>query len=196
MMYQQSGVEIYRVRSPMRGQGVYSESKIAAQAFVDAMPNPTATMIPCIIGGEGRAGLFKDFVRSMTRFGFVGFPGRGEHKVHMVHVKDAAALALLIVASGACGRFNCAGPEPISIRDWVKEIETELGLKPVRIFRVPLAPVEAIASFLRYIPLAREQLLMLRYAHVLDTTESIAIGWRPKVTNADIVRETARYLTT
>lgn len=195
MMYQQSGADAYGVWSPMGNQGLYSASKIAAQAFVDAMANPTATVIPCIIGGRGRGGVFKGFVRTMTRFGLVAFPGRGRHKVHMVHVEDAAALALLIVVSRACGRFNCAGPEPISICDWVREIEVELGLDPVRIIRVPLAPVEAVARVLRYVPVAREQLLMLRFAHVLDSGESIALGWTPRFTNASIVRETARYLT-
>jgi nucleoside-diphosphate-sugar epimerase len=194
MMYRQSGLASYGTASPMDGQGVYSRSKLAAQEYVRRLPNPTATVIPCIIGGRGREGLFRGFVNLMTRYGIVVFPGTGEHRVHMVHVEDVAALIALVVDRRAEGMFNAAAPEPLSIQGWIDEIEDELGLGAVRRMRLPLAPIRWLSALSGYRLLAREQLLMLAQSHVLSIDESIALGWKPRHTNARIARDIARYV--
>lgn len=194
MMYRQSGLASYGTTSPMEGQGVYSRSKLAAQEYVRRMPNPTATIIPCIIGGRGREGLFRGFVNLMTRYGIVVLPGAGEHRVHMVHVEDVAALIALVVDRRAEGMFNAAAPEPLSIQGWIDEIQDELGLGPVRRIRLPLTPIRWLSAWSGYRLLAREQLLMLAQSHVLSIDESIALGWKPRHTNARIARDIARYV--
>jgi nucleoside-diphosphate-sugar epimerase len=196
MMYEQVGLETYCTTSRMNGQGVYSKSKLEAQAYIDAMPNAKATVIPCIIGGIGREGLFRSFVGMMKTHGVVVFPGLGRHKVGMVHVKDVASLVGQIVDGNAEGRFNAAAPNPLSIEEWIVEIEGELGLRPVRRLRLPLAPIHALSALTGYRMLAREQLLMLAQSHVLDVKESLAVGWRPKYDNARIVRDIARHVAT
>lgn len=194
MMYAQNGSAVYRTLSPMAGQGVYSRSKLAAQAHVDALPNPTATIIPCIIGGVGREGLFRSFVTMMKRLGAVAFPGTGRHKTSMVHVKDVASLIGCVVDGNITGLFNAAAPEPLSIDQWVDEISAELALGTVRRIHLPLAPMHALSALTGYRLLAREQLLMLAYPHVLEIEESLTAGWRPRFNNAQIVRDIARYI--
>jgi nucleoside-diphosphate-sugar epimerase len=194
MMYAQCRAPIYRTTSRMQGQGVYSRSKLAAQQYVAAMPDPHATVVPCIIGGPGREGLFRGFVSLMMRHGLVVVPGRGEHPTHMVHVADAASLLVRVVATRAEGFFNAAGPEPLSIMQWVDEIEAALGLAPVRRLRLPLAPIALASAATGYRLLAREQVLMLGQPHVLATDESLALGWQPQHSNARIVRDIARYI--
>ncbi|HET7764244.1 MAG TPA: NAD(P)-dependent oxidoreductase [Burkholderiales bacterium] len=193
MMYR-VGEAISSSKTPMLGQGVYSASKLAAWEKARALPNPTALMVPCIIAGPGRGGLFGPFARSIARFGAVVFPGEGSRPTHMVHVEDAAGLLVRIVARGAAGVFNAAGPEPLSIVQWADAIAEELGVKRVRRLRLPLAPVEWISAASGYRLLAAEQLLLLRHGQVLDVKESLALGWRPRWTNAQIVRATARAL--
>ena len=194
MMYEQSGRDIYDVASPMKGQGLYSASKIAAQAWVDRMPNLTSCVIPCIIAGDGRAGLFKSLVTSMVKLRTVVYPGHGKHKVHVVHVEDVASLICAVIEQRAAGLFNAASPEPLSIAQWVDEISLELGLERVRTITLPLSPIEMVSMAIRYRLLAREQLLMLRFEHVLSIAEGLALGWAPRYTNSRIVRETARAL--
>jgi len=194
MMYDQTGLEVYRTTSKLNGQGVYSRSKLQAQMFVDQLPNPTATVIPCIIGGRGREGLFRSFVSMMKRYGIVIFPGTGTHLIHMVHVKDVAALIVQIVESQAIGRFNAAAPQPLSINQWVDEIENELNLKNIKRLKLPLLPIHLLSALSGYRLLAREQLLMLAQAHVLSIDESLSIGWKPHYTNAQIAREIAQYI--
>lgn len=194
MMYRHSGLPVYKVTSPMEGQGMYSRSKLAAQEHVANLPNPKATILPCIIGGEGREGLFRGFVNMMARYRLVLIPGRGEHPVHMVHVHDVASLVSLVVRKRARGTFNAAAPNPLSIQAWVDEIEEELGLSSVRRICLPLEPVHLLSALSGYRLLAREQILMLSHAHVLSTEESEALGWKPQYTNSHIVRDIAKYL--
>lgn len=193
MMYQVTGGTCY-ARTPMRAQGVYSASKIAAWEQVRALPNPPALMVPGIIAGPGRGGLFRPFAQSIARFGAVIFPGRGALPVHMVHVEDAAALLVRIVGRKAAGIFNAGGPEPLSIGQWVDTIADALDTLRVRRIRLPLAPVEWLSAASGHRLLASEQLLLLRYGQVLDVSESLALGWKPRWNNAQIVRETARAL--
>lgn len=193
MMYRQTGQAQYDVKSQMGGEGVYSRSKMAAQFFVNELPG-SATVVPCIIGGEGREGLFRGFVTMMKKFGIVVFPGRGDHKIHMVHVADVASLILRIAEVRASGLYNAAAPEPLSIRQWIEEIKDELGIKRVIRLSIPLLPVKWMSWLFCYRLLAREQLLMLELTHVLSIQESLAIGWKPKFSNAKIARDIAAHI--
>jgi nucleoside-diphosphate-sugar epimerase len=193
MMYRQTGQALYGTGAEKMGDGVYSRSKLAAQQFIDEIPG-AATVIPCIIGGKGREGLFIGFVTMICRRGMVAFPGSGAHKVHMVHVEDVARLILAISAKRASGLFNAAAPEPLSIREWVQEIQKELRIDKVQVISLPLAPIAFLSRILGYRLLAREQLLMLKYPHVLDISESLALGWKPERSNAKIVHDTARHI--
>lgn len=193
MMYKQTGQDLYNINSTRGGEGVYSRSKMVAQTYIDQLPN-AATVIPCIIGGEGREGLFIGFVNMMKKYSAVIFPGKGDHQIHMVHVADVAGLIVQIAKVGAKGLFNAAAPKPLSIRQWIDEIQDELKFKKVRKLSIPLFPVKVLSSIFGYRLLAREQLMMLGLPHVLSIKESEAIGWQPKFTNSRIVRDIAVHI--
>lgn len=194
MVYRQCGLGLYHTSSNVQEQGVYSWSKICAQSFVDYLENPTATVIPCIIGGPGREGLFRSFIATMTRYRLVIIPGTGKQLIHMVHVKDVAALITLITENRSTGRYNAAAPQPLSIDRWIDEIEDQLNLRAIKRLRLPLLPVRAISALSRYRLLAKEQVLMLGQPHVLSIDESTELGWEPRYSNAMIVREIALYI--
>jgi nucleoside-diphosphate-sugar epimerase len=194
MMYEQNGSAIYRTDSSMAGQGVYSRSKLAAQAYVNSLPNPKATIIPCIIGGVGREGLFRPLVTMIKKRGVAVFPGTGRHRIGMVHVEDVASLIGRVVDGRLSGLFNAAAPDPLSIEEWIDEIGTELALARIRRFRLPLTPIHAFSAFTGFRVLAREQLLMLAQPHVLGIEESLETGWQPRYSNAQIVRDIARHI--
>jgi nucleoside-diphosphate-sugar epimerase len=194
MMYEQNGAASYAPDSPMRAQGVYSASKLAAFEHVRRLPNRWAAVLPCIIAGPGRGGLFRPFARSIARFGVAVFPGSGGHPVHMVHVEDAASLLVRVIERGATGTFNAASPGPLSIAQWVDVIAEEVGARQVRRIRLPLAPIQAVSAATGYRLLAAEQLLMLHYPHVLDIAQGLALGWKPRWDNTGILHETVRAL--
>lgn len=194
MMYKQDRRERYGIDSPMQGEGVYSVSKLQAYEAVIDMQNPTGIMIPTIIGGPGREGLFRGFVETMTNWGLAVRPGSGRHLTQMVHVEDAASLIVIMTRAHAEGRYNAGAPNPMSIGQWISTIANELELGSVRILPIWYAIVAAGAWATRYRFIAREQALMLGQQHVLDTSESIALGWKPLYSNERIVRDTARYI--
>jgi nucleoside-diphosphate-sugar epimerase len=115
MMYAQNGAPQYGTGSPMMGQGVYSRSKLTAQQLVEQGMPRWATVIPCIIGGPGREGLFRNFVRAIARGRAVTIPGRGAHPVAMVHVDDVARLVELIIRCGAAGAHRAPAPEAAAV---------------------------------------------------------------------------------
>ena len=193
MMYKQTGATAYTVNSQKASQGVYSSSKLEAQAHVERLIG-SATVIPCIIGGKGREGLFLGFVNLMARLGIVIYPGHGSHSIQMVHVKDVASLILLIAKRRASGWFNAGGPMPLSIREWVQEIILELKLGNIKEIAIPLAPLCLISRLTGYRLLSQEQLLMLRYPHILATDESLKLGWKPQFSNSRISRSIARHI--
>ncbi|NML17513.1 NAD-dependent epimerase/dehydratase family protein [Azohydromonas caseinilytica] len=194
MMYAQNGAPQYGTDSLMQGQGVYSHSKLAAQGFVEQGMARWATVIPCIIGGPGREGLFRNFVRAIARGRPVLVPGRADHPVAMVHVEDVARLVDTVVRQRARGFYNAAAPRPLSINDWVREIQQEISAPPARIVHLPLKPLQWLAALSGWRLLAREQVLMLTWPHVLDIDRSLALGWQPRHDNALIARHIARHI--
>lgn len=194
MMYRQCRAPSYAPHSELQGQGVYSRSKLAAQREVERAFAHWATVVPCIIGGPGREGLFRGFVQSIRRSGRVLYPGRGEHPTATVHVDDVAELVAVVIERSARGLFNAAAIEALSIAQWAAHIADELGVPPPRHVRLPLAPVATLAAASGWRLLAREQLLMLEQPHVLDIAASLALGWRPRHDAARIVRDIARHI--
>jgi nucleoside-diphosphate-sugar epimerase len=194
MMYEQSGRQTYEVGDRMRAQGLYSASKQAAHlAFVD-MPNRTASVIPCITAGAGRAGLFSFLIRSALRFRTIVYPGAGTHPVQVAHVRDVASLVACIVETRAVGTFHAACRDALPIQDWVNEIADELNLPRIRTVHLPLELTAVVSAVTGYRFLAAEQLLMLRFPHVLSLKTSLALDWSPSYTSAQVLRETARAL--
>ncbi len=105
MMYKQQKNIIHCPTHKMSSEGIYSLSKLLAQKWVDKFDR-SATVIPCIIGGRERGGLFISFIKYIKRFGLALVPGRGTNLVSMVHVKDVANLILLVYKTKSTGYFN------------------------------------------------------------------------------------------
>lgn len=194
MMFDQQQPGPYGVGSALRGQGVYSRSKLEAYAHLKTMTAPNATLVPCIIGGKGREGLFRGFVATIRNRGFAICPGPGTHATHIVHVDDIADLITLLVRERATGLFPAGGPEPLTIRQWITVIADELAVGRTRLVRIPYPLLRLGASLTRFRILAREQLVMLGRPHELDTSRARALGWQPKWSNEEIVRDIARYM--
>jgi nucleoside-diphosphate-sugar epimerase len=193
MIYEQHASS-YRTYDPKKAIGPYSASKIAAQEFVEQMVNPVAVIVPCIIGGRGRAGLFGPLVRSMKKFGIAPLPGSGAQSIHVVHVQDVASLASLIIEQRICGCFHAADPDPLSIQEWIEQIAAELNLTKVKRIQIPITAIGSLSRLFGYRLLSKEQLLMLRFPHVLEIESSCSLGWQPRWNNAQTIRETASAL--
>ena len=194
MMYRQGTSGLLSTQDSFSANGVYSDSKLRAFAWVKSLPNPNSTIIPCIIGGVGREGLFRQFVSMLRTWGWAAFPGTGQHQTHMVHVKDVADLVALAIEKRAVGLFNAASPEPLTLNQWVEQTARALAITSPRTLHVPLAPIHWLSRLTGYRLLAQEQLAMLKAPHVLDISNSLALGWQPRYSNAKIIAEIAAYI--
>jgi nucleoside-diphosphate-sugar epimerase len=192
MMYQNEGTDLFE-SSPVSANGVYSKSKIEAQKLVNKLER-SATIVPCIIGGPGREGLFRPFVRMIDTSRIAIIPGDGRTPIHMVHVEDVASLIVLVIKTESTGIFNAAAPSPLTIRDWIRVIAETLGKPPPKIFALPVGLVTVLSVLTFFRLLAKEQLTMLRCRHVLDIQKSLKLGWKPKYTNLEISSQLAKYM--
>lgn len=188
MVYDQSLAGPFTERSSLRSQGLYSESKLDAEKIVHRVKNH-AIVVPCIIGGAGRGGLFVSFVKSISAFKSVFLVGNSNLRTSMVHVSDVAGLCKILVQSNFVGRFNAAADDALTISQWADLIGERLksGCPHKIHISLPLASILAKLSSWRF--LAREQISMLNHSHVLTCTRSKEIGWSPKFNSADIVRD-------
>jgi len=192
MMYKVSQ-NSYDESNEMVGSGFYSRSKVEAQHYIERLPL-AATVVPCIIGGPGRGGLFPKLVKSISKFGVAIFPGSGDHPLSMVHVSDVASLIFKIAERSETGFFNAAASDALSISQWVDEIAVALGKEgPLRV-KLPITAVEIASKILNYTFLAQEQLQMLSMPHVIRTPRSLSIGWKPNYTSAETIRGLTAFL--
>lgn len=196
MMYTQDNRAMYATDAPLSGEGVYSRSKLAALRELAGFDGAVGVLMPTIIGGPGRAGLFATFLGAMQRWSLAVRPGSGDIPMQMVHVDDVARLAALMVDRRAEGLFNAGGPGPLTILEWIGIIHDETGIDRCRTVPIAYWIIRAGAWVTAYRFLAREQVLMLGRAHVLDVTRSKELGWEPEHSNERILRDTARSLLT
>lgn len=193
MMYDKSSSIPISGNSSLSGNGVYSESKTEAWNIFSKMNNPTAMMVPCIIAGPGRGGLFVDLISSINKRHLALCPGQGTFLTQMVHVEDAASLLVKIATSSGVGIFNAGGKDPLSINDWISMIIQTLGKSKVTTLHIPLSILSILSKVTNYRLLAKEQVSMLRSDHILDTSDSEKLGWIPKHSNKEIIISTAKY---
>ncbi len=158
-----------------------------AQKWVDKFDR-SATVIPCIIGGRERGGLFISFIKYMKRFGIALVPGKGTNLVSMVHVQDVANLVMLVYKTKSTGYFNAAADNPLSINEWIFRISKILKKRYI-IMHLPLLPIHLFSYLFDYLLIAREQLIMLKIDHILSTDSSKNIGWTPVFSNEQIIDE-------
>lgn len=194
MQYLQDGSPNYRESSPMQSQGVYSWSKLLAQKIIDGSTMKTATVIPCIIGGPGREGLFGGFVKNIQKFSIAIIPGSGNQNISIVHVDDVAELISSIIARGETGKFNAAARDAMSINEWANTVGRILGKERIFLMHVPLAPLALLARLTCFRLLASEQLIMLSKAHVLETTKAATVGCVARKTSSEVIVDIVRGL--
>jgi nucleoside-diphosphate-sugar epimerase len=194
MQYEQNGSYDYDENSLMTSQGVYSWSKLEAQKLINKSSLDVATVLPCIIGGEGREGLFASFVKTIKFFSIAIVPGKGDNPISIVHVDDVVSLLACIVQRRKVGFYNAASNENLTINQWAEIIKLRLNKRRLFLINVPLLPLKVISRVLCYRLLANEQLCMLSMPHVLNVRKSMdELDFQPK-SSFQIIDDITDYL--
>jgi nucleoside-diphosphate-sugar epimerase len=117
-----------------------------------------------------------------------------EMPLQLIHEDDVgSAFVQCVVGAGPPGAYNIAGDGVVTVADLARE----LGL---RAFAVPGGAVRAAARAVVELPLPLPQLEWIEAAThpaIMDTTKAKhLLGWTPRHTSIDALRDTVRAFTT
>ena len=113
-----------------------------------------------------------------------------EHPLQLIHEEDVGlALQLCVVGAGPPGAYNIAGEGVVTAAD----VAREFGVLPIR---VPAGPGQAAArvmSRLPFLPPVAEWIEAASRPAIMDTTRAREqLGWRPRYTGLEALRDTLR----
>ncbi len=113
-----------------------------------------------------------------------------EHPLQLVHEEDVGrALQLCVVGAGPPGAYNIAGEGVVTAAD----VAREFGALPIRL---PAGPGQAAAraiSRLPFLPPVAEWVEAASRPALMDTTRAREqLGWRPRWTGLEALRDTLR----
>jgi nucleoside-diphosphate-sugar epimerase len=113
-----------------------------------------------------------------------------EHPMQLIHEEDVGrALQLCVVGAGPPGAYNIAGEGVVTAAD----VAREFGALPIR---VPAGPGQAAAravSRLPFLPPVAQWVEAAARPAIMDTTRAREeLGWRPRYTGLEALRDTLR----
>lgn len=113
-----------------------------------------------------------------------------EHPLQLIHEEDVGrALQLCVVGAGPPGAYNIAGEGVVTAAD----VAREFGALPIR---VPAGPGQAAAravSRLPFLPPVAQWVEAASRPAIMDTTRAREqLGWRPRYTGLEALRDTLR----
>ncbi|MEC5159021.1 MULTISPECIES: SDR family oxidoreductase [unclassified Janthinobacterium] len=130
----------------------YHLSKKRADDVLLALPLRGVVAQPALVYGD-------DGVSARRFTGIASWPllprlGRAEHTIQPLHVDDlvAAVMALLAEPPARSGRVELAGPEPLSLTDFLQTLRAAMGLPRGRVLTIPRPLVRLGAAFGALLP--------------------------------------------
>ncbi len=164
------GLALYLLRPPV----VLGPNAVGAK---DVLPGPLAPLGRRLLGRPRRLPVPVPLVVP-------------EHPLQLIHEEDVGrALQLCVVGAGPPGAYNIAGEGVVTAAD----VAREFGVLPIR---VPAGPGQAAAravSRLPFLPPVAQWVEAASRPAIMDTTRAREqLGWRPRYTGLEALRDTLR----
>ena len=99
----------------------YGPSKLKAEEYIKTMPNFTIFR-PTVIFGENNKRFLKKIEKMADTWPVILLPGNGKHIIQPIFVKDVCKFVNKAIKENINGTFDLAGPEEISINQFIKKI--------------------------------------------------------------------------
>lgn len=137
-------VQISALGADEEAQSRFHLSKKRADDFLSTLPIDWLIVQPSFVFGEDGASA-RLFAR-LAALPATPLPGDGRQWVQPIHVEDLSRLILHLVADLRWSRSRVAavGPRPVTLREWLEVLRTQMGLGNSRFVRVPLAFVRMV----------------------------------------------------
>ncbi|MGB6689472.1 MAG: NAD(P)-dependent oxidoreductase [Terracidiphilus sp.] len=177
---------------------VYGESKLAAERLLEQFAGPLDVVIircPTIID-SGRLGLLAILFEFIREGKTVWVVGSGANRYQFIHAGDLAEACIKSLGFDGSATFHVGSDNVPSLRQCYEAVIREAGSKS-RVRSLPKAPALAAmraAHVLRISPLGPYHYRMIAEDFTFDTTRiRQALGWRPTVTNSEMLAAAYRY---
>lgn len=145
-------VQVSALGADHDAQSGYHRSKRAADEVLRSLPLRGAIVQPSLVYGVGgqSAGLFD----RLAALPVLALPQRGQVEVQPVHVQDVVdgVVALLEAPPAGMPTIAFAGPEPLSLREYLARLRRRLGWGGALVLPFPPALFLALASLAAHMP--------------------------------------------
>jgi uncharacterized protein YbjT (DUF2867 family) len=181
-------VQVSALGADAQARSAYHLTKREADEFLLQQRLSAAVVQPSLVYGAG--GASARLFNTLAALPLVPLPGRGGQQVQPIHIDDltGALLALLTHEQWRTGRIALVGPQPLTLRVYLAELRTALGLSPARMVEVPMPLVRAAARSVGRLPgmlLDRDALDMLERGSLADVASTRALlGHAPRAVAA------------
>jgi uncharacterized membrane protein/uncharacterized protein YbjT (DUF2867 family) len=178
-------VQVSALGADAQARSAYHLTKRDADEFLLQQRLSAAVVQPSLVYGAG--GASARLFNTLAALPLVPLPGRGGQQVQPIHIDDltGALLALLTHEQWRTGRIALVGPQPLTLRVYLGELRSALGLPPApHAAEVPMPLVRAAARSVGRLPgvlLDRDALEMLERGSVADVASTRALlGHAPR----------------
>jgi UDP-glucose 4-epimerase len=177
---------------------VYGESKLAAEKILEKFSGDLDVVIircPTIID-SGRLGLLAILFEFIREGKTVWVVGSGANHYQFIHAGDLAEACVKSIGFAGSVTFHVGSDNVPSLRECYEAVIREAGTRS-RVRSLPKGPTLAAmraAHLLRISPLGPYHYRMIAEDFTFDTTRiRAALGWRPTVTNSEMLAAAYRY---
>jgi UDP-glucose 4-epimerase len=187
--------------APCSPTTAYGRSKRAAEVALATVDLQRLVVLrPPTVYGPGERMNFLALTRAVAGRVFP-IPGSGNNRMSFCHVDNLAdAVGWSLDEPAARGVLHIADAHPVTLREAVTTIGRALGRAPIRVpTPMPVARVGAVACELAFgalgarPPLTRARLATVTADQALDTSATKSMGFEPRVSFTDGVRETVEW---
>ncbi|HEY0683803.1 MAG TPA: NAD(P)H-binding protein [Steroidobacter sp.] len=147
-----------------RGRTGYFMSKHAADTYLASLPLAWTIVQPSLVFGAG--GASASLFTLLASLPMIPLPGGGLQRIQPIHVDDLIAAMRELIETSVMNRRRVvlAGPEPVTLKDFLQRLRARMQLPRARFISIPAALMRASAAIAEHLPgslLDRETLAML-----------------------------------
>lgn len=174
-------VQVSALGSEAGAATAFQRTKFAADEALSAVGISFAIVQPSLVVGPG--GASTRFFTALASLPIIPLPGSGAQQVQPVAIDDVAeAIAILCESQAVEGRVAAVGPEPLTLKQWMTNIRTRLGLGAPRFLHVPMWLTGLAARWGQLTGrglLDRDSLIMLTRGNTADPAAFTSLLGRP-----------------
>lgn len=184
-------IQISALGADHGAQSRYHLSKKEADDFLAGLPLNWAIVQPSLVYGPD--GVSARTFSMLASLPVIPLPGRGGQMIQPVHIDDVVAcIVALLDSAEQKTRMVVAGPQPMSLRDFLYRLRNAMGLGTAYFLPIPMPLIRFAAKAGSLLPgslLDPETLQMLERGNTTGEVRSIALsGWQPRPVENFIAR--------